>query len=215
MAEIPRGSGRTVCSSPSLTPLPNLILSLFFHHLRIRFPFPPSTSPVYILLLLINFFCFSMHDARPLSLCFCLLREKSASYGFYSLVVPPSRIPLSSPSNQPFFFLLPLSLVSIPYASPLLSFVFSPPSWIARLTLHEAKEQSNFFVTHGYYAVINFRAKLMEAKSKHVNIASLFWIVFPNKVMNVPFYYNPMHCYVCLCYINLLKFIFFIQNIRR
>lgn len=149
------------------------------------FPCPPSSlsSPVYVLLLLINFFL--LFYARccspsPPPLCFCLLREESASYGFYSLVVPPSRIPLSSPSNQPFFFLLPLSLVSIPYASSLLPlFVFSPPSWRARLTLHQAKEQSKF---PWYSRILRGNKRLRESMGQKVNTPIL--PPFPSNISN-------------------------------
>lgn len=109
-------------------------LSLYFS--------PPSRLPrcIYSPPLYNSFlFCFSMYDAGSSSLFLppCLLREKSASYGFYSLVVPPPRIPLSSPPNQPLFPFLHLGFFSIPYASPF----HYPPffSQIVRLMLHGVK----------------------------------------------------------------------------
>lgn len=61
-----------------------------------------------------------MHEVRaspfslsppPLSLLFSSSKkQRRTSYGFYSLVVPPPRTPLSSPSNRPRPLSLPLSL---------------------------------------------------------------------------------------------------------
>lgn len=158
-----RGRDTARVSNRTVSPPPPFSLFLLFSSAYLlfqSFSLSPSTFlhhlvflAVYIPLLFIIpfFFCFSMHDADPPSFflppCFCLLREESASYGFYSLVMPPPRIPLSSPPNRSLFPFLHLSFVfSIPYASP---FHYPPCfSQIARLTL---QEQPNFFDTHGCY----------------------------------------------------------------
>lgn len=150
-----RVSDRTVSPPPPFllflpfspaTSSSNLFLSpsTFLHHLVLLAIYIP------LLFIIPFFFCFSMHGAGPPSFflppCFCLLREESASYGFYSLVMPPPRIPLSSPPNRPLFPFLHLGFFSTPYAS----LFHYPPclSQIARLT-HQ--EKPNFFNTHGRY----------------------------------------------------------------
>lgn len=153
----------------------NLFLSpfTFLHHLFFLAVYIP------LLFIIPFFFCFSIHDAGPpsffLPACFCLLREESASYGFYSLVVPPLRIPLSSPPNRPLF--LHLGFFSIPYVSP---FHYLPSlSQIARLTLHWGKSNQisliltdairisygNFFENHAIRCMQKINTLLFEQTS--------------------------------------------------
>lgn len=154
VVEIPRGfqTARLALHPHSLsfllfspaTSSSNLFLSpsTFLHHLVLLAVYIP------LLFIIPFFFCFSMHDAGPPSFflpsCFCLLREESVSYGFYSLVMPPPRIPLSSPPNRSLFLFLHLGFFSIPYAS----LFHYPPclSQIARLTLQEQLQISLILV---------------------------------------------------------------------
>lgn len=140
MAEIPRVSDRTVSPPP---PIPSLLLfspatsssNLFLSSSTFlyRLVFLAVYIPLLFIIPFFFFFAFPRTMLSPPSLflppCFCLLRKESASYGFYSLVVPPPRIPLSSPPNRPLF------PFSIPYAS-LPSIILSR---IARLTFHETR----------------------------------------------------------------------------
>lgn len=174
VAEIPGGfrPHGLLPSSPSLPLFQSLFLFLFLH-LRMRFPcllslFARICSPSPYKFFFFAFLC-TMLLPLPLLLLVeggeCLLRfllfgRAAVSYSFIFTFQSALLFPSSS-------------FVSIPYSSPL-------PPWIARLTLHEAKEQSNFFGAHGCYEVINVCAKSMEAESKHANIAPFF----PSNISN-------------------------------